>query len=148
TRIGVHTGVVIVGNFGGNTIFDYRALGDPVNTASRLEGANKYLGTLICVSAATLSGCPNLPARPIGRLLLKGKSIPLMVFEPLDSQMLKNPEISDYTAAYELMRDAQAGAVEAFRRLAEQRPDDGLVALHLNRLIDGETGDLIELTEK
>jgi adenylate cyclase len=148
TRIGVHTGVVIVGNFGGNTIFDYRALGDPVNTASRLEGANKYLGTLICVSAATLSGCPDLPARPIGRLLLKGKSIPLMVFEPLDSQMLKNPEISDYTAAYELMRDAQTGAVEAFRRLAEQRPDDGLVALHLNRLLNGETGDLIELTEK
>lgn len=148
TRIGIHTGEVIVGNFGGNTIFDYRALGDPVNTASRLEGANKYLGTLICVSEATLSGCPDLPVRPIGRLLLKGKSIPLMVFEPLDSLMIKDAELEDYMTAYKLMCDAQAGAIEAFRQLAAQRPADGLVALHLNRLINGETGNLIELTEK
>ena len=42
TRIGVHTGEVIVGNFGGSTMFDYRALGDAVNTASRLEGVNKH----------------------------------------------------------------------------------------------------------
>lgn len=41
TRIGVHSGEETVGNFGGNTIFDYRALGDPVNTESHLEGANK-----------------------------------------------------------------------------------------------------------
>jgi len=148
TRIGIHTGEVIVGNFGGKTIFDYRALGDPVNTASRLEGANKYLGTLICVSEATLSGCSNLPVRPIGRLLLKGKSIPLMVFEPLDSEVIKDKEITDYVTAYELMRDAQAGALEAFRQLAGKRPDDNLVALHLKRLCNGKTGDLIELTEK
>ncbi|MET0208537.1 MAG: adenylate/guanylate cyclase domain-containing protein, partial [Burkholderiaceae bacterium] len=43
TRIGVHTGEVTVGNFGGKAIFDYRALGDPVNTAARLEAANKQL---------------------------------------------------------------------------------------------------------
>lgn len=144
TRIGIHTGEVIVGNFGGNTIFDYRALGDPVNTASRLEGANKHLGTLICVSEATLSGCPNIPARPIGRLLLKGKSIPLMVFEPLTGQM----EINGYIAAYQLMRDTQPAALEAFRQLADKHPDDNLVALHLKRLNCGKTGDLIELTEK
>jgi len=144
TRIGIHTGEVIVGNFGGNTIFDYRALGDPVNTASRLEGANKYLGTLTCVSEATLSGCPNIPARPIGRVLLKGKSTALMVFEPLVSPM----ELEGYMVAYELMRNAQNGSLEAFKKLADEHPDDGLVALHLKRLSDGKTGDLIELTEK
>lgn len=148
TRIGVHTGEVIVGNFGGNTIFDYRALGDPVNTASRLEGANKHLGTLICVSEATLSGCPGLPARPIGRLLLKGKSIPLMVFEPLDNLTIKDAEIQDYMTAYELMRDRQSSALQAFKELVGKRPSDGLVALHLKRLSDGKTGDLFELTEK
>lgn len=148
TRIGIHTGEVIVGNFGGKTLFDYRALGDPVNTASRLEGANKYLGTLICISEATLSGCPGRSVRPVGRLLLKGKSVPLMVFELLDSHAMQTSEIADYLAAYELMRGAQSGALEAFRQLAGKRPDDGLIAFHLQRLASGKTGDLIELTEK
>src|SRR5690606_37198933 len=57
TRIGVHSGEVIVGNFGGQVIFDYRALGDPVNTAARLESVNKQLGTRLCVSEATLKAC-------------------------------------------------------------------------------------------
>jgi adenylate cyclase len=148
TRIGIHTGEVIVGNFGGNTIFDYRALGDPVNTASRLEGANKHLGTLICVSEATLSGCPELPARPIGRLLLKGKSIPLLVFEPIDAQTLNDAEVGEYIAAYSLMRNGRSSALDAFTQLAAKRPEDKLVAFHLYRLRNGKTGDLIELTEK
>ncbi|MGR8940131.1 MAG: CHASE2 domain-containing protein [Gammaproteobacteria bacterium] len=148
TRIGIHTGEVIVGNFGGKTIFDYRALGDPVNTASRLEGANKYLGTLICVSEHTLSGCPDIPARPIGRLLLKGKSVSLMVFEVLDSKATRDTEIKDYITAYELMRDMQTSALEAFRQLATNRPTDGLVAFHLKRLRSGKSGDLIEFSEK
>ena len=148
TRIGIHTGEVIVGNFGGKTIFDYRALGDPVNTASRLEGANKHLGTLICVSEATLSGCPDIPVRPIGRLLLKGKLIPLLVFEVIDSQVISGTDIKDYITAYELMRDVQSSALEAFRQLASNMPGDGLVAFHLKRLQNGKSGDLIELTEK
>lgn len=148
TRIGIHTGEVIVGNFGGKTIFDYRALGDAVNTASRLEGANKHLGTLICVSEATLSGCPNQQVRPIGRLLLKGKSVPLMAYEPLDSQTITDTEIKDYLNAFELMRNSQAGAIDAFRQLAGKRPGDGLIAFHLKRLNGGKTGDLLELTEK
>ena len=52
TRIAVHSGKAMVGNFGGNRFFDYTAYGDTINTASRLEAANKFLGTRICVSAA------------------------------------------------------------------------------------------------
>ena len=52
TRIGVHAGPALVGNFGGSRFFDYTAYGDTINTASRLEAANKFLGTRICVSAA------------------------------------------------------------------------------------------------
>lgn len=144
TRIGVHSGEVIVGNFGGKTIFDYRALGDAVNTASRLEGANKYLGTLICVSEATLAGCPGQIARPIGHLLLKGKTVPLMVFEPMETTA---PDVA-YQTAFELL---QNGAIEAramFEKLAIERPHDPLVKLHLTRLRDGEHGDLIVLTGK
>src|SRR3977135_3907807 len=52
TRVGVHAGPAMVGNFGGNRFFDYTAYGDIINTASRLQDANKILGTRICVSAA------------------------------------------------------------------------------------------------
>lgn len=146
TRMGIHSGEVIVGNFGGATIFDYRALGDPVNTASRLESVNKNLGTLICVSEATLSGCPDMPARPIGRLVLKGKSQPLMVFEPLDPLTFGKVD-ADYLNAFELMRNERAEALDVFERLATQRHNDPLVTLHLGRLRAGIVGDLI-ITER
>ena len=145
TRIGVHSGEVIVGNFGGSTIFDYRALGDPVNTASRLEGANKYLGTLVCVSEATLSGCPGWPARPIGRIVLKGKAQPLAVFQPLEPD--DDPD-DQYQGAFDLLRAEHGGALAAFERLAAARPEDPLVSFHLERLRAGKSGDLIALTEK
>ena len=52
-RIGVNTGRMVIGNVGGDKRFDYTVMGDEVNVASRLEGANKTLGTDILVSAAT-----------------------------------------------------------------------------------------------
>lgn len=142
TRIGVHSGEVIVGNFGGNTLFDYRALGDPVNTAARLESANKHLGTLVCVSHDTLAECPDTPARPAGRLVLKGKTQPLLVYQPL-----AQPD-PDYAAAYRLLEEEREEARQAFEQLAAQRPADPLVRLHLNRLRAGEKGDLIVMREK
>ncbi len=151
TRIGVHTGEVIVGNFGGSTIFDYRALGDPVNTASRLEAVNKHLGTKVCVSEATLSGCTGVVTRPVGRLVLKGKSVPLTVFQPIHDGLEFEgapAEDPDYAAAYALMTDDPAAALLAFRQLAADRPTDPLVQLHLRRLEDKQTGDLIVMTEK
>ncbi|MES2554036.1 MAG: adenylate/guanylate cyclase domain-containing protein [Pseudomonadota bacterium] len=140
TRIGVHSGEVVVGNFGGAAIFDYRALGDPVNTASRLEQANKQLGTLICVSEATLSGCRNIPARPVGQLQVKGKSGLLKIFEP----SLKPPENNaEYLAAFSLMCAHEADALPTFERLLQRYPADPLVILHVDRLQRGQRGDVI-----
>jgi adenylate cyclase len=143
TRIGIHSGEVIVGNVGGSAMFDYRALGDPVNTAARLEKANKFLGTLVCVSATTLANCPNIPARPIGKLLLKGKSQVLMAYEPL----LGKAGDSQYQQAYDLLAKHNPNAMQAFARLAELRPDDPLVNLHLKRLQTGEQGELIVIPD-
>lgn len=148
TRIGVHSGEVIVGNFGGKTIFDYRALGDPVNTASRLESANKYLGTLICVSEAVFRACPEFPARPIGHLLVKGKSHPLKVYEPLSPASFDPKFLSEYETAYRLMQDKRPVAVSALQRFVAEYPDDKLAHMHLQRLLDGKSGDLIELNHK
>ena len=150
TRIGVHTGEVIIGNFGGSTMFDYRALGDPVNTASRLEGVNKFLGTLICVSADTLAGCTGVTARPVGQLVLKGKSRQLQVFEPLDGRDTRlYAPLSDYEAAYRLMAEGDVvAATAAFDGLRLRYPDDPLVALHHGRLHDHADDDVIRMTEK
>jgi adenylate cyclase len=145
----VHCGDVIVGNLGGKAIFDYRALGDPVNTAARLETANKRQGTQVCVSGAVLDGCPGAVARPIGRLQLEGKAIPVMAWEV----MAPGPDAgaandAAYAEAYRLLSESPAQARRAFSKLQAERPHDPLVGLHAKRLERGETGDLIQLGGK
>ncbi len=147
TRIGVHCGEVIVGNFGGSNIFDYRALGDPVNTASRLESVNKHLGTHLCVSEAIASQCPDVEMRPVGRLVLKGKTQPLKVFEPAVSTEGCCP-LTSYQAAYAAMAELRTDAEQDFARLLTDYPADPLLSLHHRRLAAGEQGDLIVMSEK
>ncbi len=153
TRIGVHSGEVIVGNFGGQTLFDYRALGDPVNTASRLEGANKYLGTRVCVSQAVLDGCTGVPVRAVGQLLLKGKRQTVPVFAPLATLAAgtRAPE-ADYAAALGGLQPGpqydMAQARAQFAALAARFPNDPLVALHAQRLQHGATDDRVVLDAK
>ena len=53
TRIGLHTGVANVGNFGSDTRVDYTAIGENINLASRMEGLNKYTGTIVLITADT-----------------------------------------------------------------------------------------------
>jgi len=142
TRIGVHSGEVVVGNFGGSTIFDYRALGDPVNTTSRLESLNQHLGTRVCVSAAIARSNPHVPMRPVGKVQLKGKSAAVEVFEPLSTAD------EAYDAAYVLLMAGDAGALAAFAALHEQRPNDGLVQFHWQRLLAGEQGDAFAMNRK
>jgi adenylate cyclase len=158
TRIGIHSGEVIVGNFGGSTMFDYRALGDPVNTASRLESVNKHLGTNICLSEATLAGCPpETVVRPVGKLVLKGKSKALQVYEPVSAERAdRYAPLDAYRAAYELMAQegdgggsgANSPALALFSELAEKFPNDPLLKLHCERLLAGAHGDLIVMSEK
>ena len=65
TRIGVHAGPVLVGNFGGGRFFDYTAYGDTMNIAARLEAANKHLGSRICVSEAVARNAPTSRDAPL-----------------------------------------------------------------------------------
>ena len=74
TRIGVHAGPAIVGNFGGGRLFDYTAYGDTINAAARLEAVNKQLGTRICVSAVAAERAPGFIGRPVGDLRLRGRT--------------------------------------------------------------------------
>jgi adenylate cyclase len=148
TRIGVHCGEVIVGNFGGSTMFDYRALGDPVNTAARLESVNKQLGTRICVSEDMLVDQPPINVRPVGRLILKGKSQTVAVFEPLTEDGVARAPQDAYLAAFAAMQQQDAQALERFSQLAQAWPHDPLVQWHARRLSGGERGDQIVMGEK
>ena len=87
TRIGVHAGEVIVGNFGGTNIFDYRALGDPVNTAARLEKCQQASGYAYVRVREHSERVSEAKVRPVGRLVLKGKSQSLAVFEPIIDEL-------------------------------------------------------------
>jgi len=148
TRIGVNTGFVVVGNFGGEKRFDYSATGDAINTAARLESVNKQLGTRVCVSATTIEQCRDGAFRPVGDLLLKGKSESVAAFEPVRIGDNTHCDVDEYLAAFQLMRAEDPKAEDAFRSLADRHPGDALVAFHLRRLTAGESGCVVVLKEK
>jgi len=83
TRIGLHCGTMTMAHVGAGDHFEYRAVGDIVNTASRLEALNKELGTSLLVSAETLRGVDTAVSRPLGSFVLAGKHTPLEVCELL-----------------------------------------------------------------
>ena len=86
TRIGVASGPVTVGNFGGDVVFDYTAHGPAMNLAARLEGANREFTTSICVDERTARACPEVPFQPLGTVRAKGFAEPIAVFVPAPSE--------------------------------------------------------------
>ena len=146
TRIGVHSGCAIVGNFGGELLFDYTAHGDAINTAARLENLNKFLGSRICVSMDVVERVPDFKGRPVGWVVLRGKSQKLKVFEPLDAQSAEDPEAQIYLDAYRKLEDGDPAARQAFASLVAHDRDDPLATFHLKRLLAGETDANITLS--
>ena len=85
-RIGLNTGPAIVGNMGSHHRFDYTMLGDAVNLAARLEGANKEFGTSIMASQALMEAAgPGFASRELGRIVVVGRQEATLVLEPMYS---------------------------------------------------------------
>ena len=108
-RIGIATGEVLVGSIGSELMMSYTVMGDTVNLASRLEGANKEYGGRILVSEATIAGASvTVEAREIDRIVTLGQTQPQAVFEVMGLK-------GELTAAQVELRERFAEGLAAYR---------------------------------
>ncbi|MBX9730641.1 MAG: hypothetical protein K2X59_04875, partial [Sphingomonas sp.] len=112
------------------------------------EGVNKYFGTRICVTEESVAECPNLRFRPIGDVVLKGKTKPVGLFSPVSEADAATNVTEDYMAAYELLKAEDPKGIDSFRALATKYPTDPIIAYHCRRIDAGATSTLIVLEDK
>jgi len=139
-RIGIATGDAIVGSIGSDKTKNYTVIGDTVNLGARLEGANKVYGTMILVCERTCQlASASHEFRKIDHLVVKGKSEPVAIFEPLGSSAALPPDRIDFRDRFEVALAAfQEGnwseAGQLFTICADLDPDDPATRTYLERL--------------
>jgi len=162
-RVGINTGDMVVGNMGGIGRFDYTVMGDNVNLASRLEGANKFYGTRIMVSQRTYDQVRHdILGRELGRIAVKGRSQAVTTFELLGRRHA-GPHMEELEQFAKLHGEALKhfygrswGLAEEFLQAAlELRPGDRPSTFYLQQITKFRQdpppeswNGLIELTSK
>jgi adenylate cyclase len=141
SRIGINSGSMFVGNLGSTFKFSYTVIGDSVNLASRLEGANKMYGTRIMLSESTAAIVKDqFVLRKLDLLRVKGKQQPIAVYELIaerSSDLDPLPYITRYESALALYQQGKFDkAEELLSSLNKDFPDDGPTDTLLGRVLD------------
>jgi adenylate cyclase len=131
TRVGLHFGDAVVGNFGGENRIQYTALGDSMNTAARLEGANKMLETRILASREVVERSGLDWWRPMGRVVLRGRAKPVEVFDIAADWSAEDRKALGHALALAETHPEAAG--EKINALAKRYPADTAVTNLLRR---------------
>jgi adenylate cyclase len=129
TRVGLHFGEAVVGNFGGENRIQYTALGDSMNTAARLEAANKALDSNVLASREAVERSGLDWWRPMGKVVLRGRAKPVEVFGPAPDW-----PPADRDALRAALTEADPDqAADKIKPLAERYPTDSALANLLSR---------------
>ena len=147
TRVGVHTGMALVGNIGTRGKLKYGALGDTLNTASRVEGLNKYIGSHVAVTGETAAQCRHQTFRPVGDIIVKGRKSAMPILAPV-SPADPPTLLARYAEAYAALSQEKPEAAQLFAALHRDFPADAPTAFHARRLAAGEKGILVVMQEK
>ena len=136
TRIGLHSGRILLGNVGAGDHFEYRPVGDIVNTTTRIEGLNKHLGTRILASDEVVGKSGDFLTREIGSFRFVGKSSPVVVHELLCSKKDADEQLvgicGKFANGLELFRWRSFDiAMEIFRETDRWAGGDGPSAFYL-----------------
>jgi adenylate cyclase len=130
TRLGLHCGPMLLGNVGAGDHYEYRAVGDVVNTACRIQCLNKQLGTQILVTQDTIQGLNSVVYRELGTFRLAGKRSPLVIYELIGKTADLDSAFQDcqqrFAEGVALFRaQCWQKARDIFRELLDHYPDDG-----------------------
>ena len=128
TRVGLHYGEAVIGNFGGDTRIQYTALGDSMNTAARLESANKTLKSSVMASREFAEPSGLDWWRPMGRIVLSGRASPVDIMEPAPDFPAEDRARLAEAASLAPDDPVQAQAIVA-ELVAKHPKDTALVAL-------------------